>query len=114
MRRQENPGGYVVHTLIAVFPAFFGTDDFETCLIDVVNRGDARRYDRGHRGHAGGRLAWRGSDSGALVPRQSQRLFLRQIPGSRRVPLWSRSCGIHAIDWIRDTLPGYGDQGVTP
>ncbi|MDR2164461.1 MAG: ADP-ribosyl-[dinitrogen reductase] hydrolase, partial [Zoogloeaceae bacterium] len=38
-RRQENPSGYVVHTLVAVFQAFFGTDDFETCLIEVVNRG---------------------------------------------------------------------------
>jgi ADP-ribosyl-[dinitrogen reductase] hydrolase len=38
-RRQENPSGYVVHTLSAVFQAFFSTDSFESCLIDVVNRG---------------------------------------------------------------------------
>lgn len=34
-----NPGGYVVDTLQAVFQAFFDTDDFKSCLIDVVNRG---------------------------------------------------------------------------
>lgn len=38
-RRRENPSGYVVETLQAVFQAFFGTDSFEACLIDVVNRG---------------------------------------------------------------------------
>ncbi|MDR3352414.1 MAG: ADP-ribosylglycohydrolase family protein [Zoogloeaceae bacterium] len=38
-RRQENPSGYIAHTLIAVFQAFFGTESFEACLIDVVNRG---------------------------------------------------------------------------
>jgi ADP-ribosyl-[dinitrogen reductase] hydrolase len=38
-RRQENPSGYVVHTLQAVFQAFFATDSFESCLVDVVNRG---------------------------------------------------------------------------
>ena len=35
----ENPSGYVVDTLIAVFQSFFATDSFEDCLIDVVNRG---------------------------------------------------------------------------
>jgi ADP-ribosyl-[dinitrogen reductase] hydrolase len=38
-RRQENPSGYVAHTLAAVFQAFFSTDGFESCLIDIVNRG---------------------------------------------------------------------------
>ena len=38
-RRQENPSGYVAHTLQAVFQAFFATNSFEACLIDVVNRG---------------------------------------------------------------------------
>ncbi|MDR1887847.1 MAG: ADP-ribosyl-[dinitrogen reductase] hydrolase [Zoogloeaceae bacterium] len=38
-RRQENPSAYVAHTLQAVFQAFFATDSFESCLIDVVNRG---------------------------------------------------------------------------
>ena len=38
-RPEENPSGYVVHTLRAVFQAFFGTDSFEAALIDVVNRG---------------------------------------------------------------------------
>jgi ADP-ribosyl-[dinitrogen reductase] hydrolase len=38
-RRQENPSGYVAHTLVAVFQAFFSTGSFESCLIDIVNRG---------------------------------------------------------------------------
>ncbi|AGA91932.1 ADP-ribosyl-(dinitrogen reductase) hydrolase [Thioflavicoccus mobilis 8321] len=38
-KRIENPGGYIVETLRAVFQALFSTDDFETALIDVVNRG---------------------------------------------------------------------------
>jgi ADP-ribosyl-[dinitrogen reductase] hydrolase len=33
------PTGYIVETLQAVFQAFFTTDSFEECLIDVVNRG---------------------------------------------------------------------------
>jgi ADP-ribosyl-[dinitrogen reductase] hydrolase len=38
-RRMENPGGYLVETLRAVFQALFSTDSFETALVDVVNRG---------------------------------------------------------------------------
>ncbi len=38
-QRLENPGGYIVETLQAVFQALFGTHDFENALIDVVNRG---------------------------------------------------------------------------
>ncbi len=35
----ENPSGYIVDTLRAVFQALFATDSFESALIDVVNRG---------------------------------------------------------------------------
>lgn len=38
-RRVENPSGYIVHTLQAVFQAFFSNDSFEAILVDVVNRG---------------------------------------------------------------------------
>lgn len=38
-RNASNPSGYIVHTLCAVFQAFFDTDSFEECLVDVVNRG---------------------------------------------------------------------------
>jgi ADP-ribosyl-[dinitrogen reductase] hydrolase len=38
-RRMENPGGYLVETLRAVFQALFATDSFAGALIDVVNRG---------------------------------------------------------------------------
>ncbi len=39
VRQRMNPSGYVVDTLQAVFQALFDTDNFEDCLIDVVNRG---------------------------------------------------------------------------
>jgi len=39
IRREENPSGYVAHTLAAVFQAFFSTSSFESCLVDIVNRG---------------------------------------------------------------------------
>ncbi len=39
VRQSQNPSGYVVDTLQAVFQSFFDTDDFRGCLIDVVNRG---------------------------------------------------------------------------
>jgi ADP-ribosyl-[dinitrogen reductase] hydrolase len=38
-RRRENPSGFVVDTMQAVFQSFFATETFEDCLIDVVNRG---------------------------------------------------------------------------
>lgn len=38
-RRRENPSGYVVDTIQAVFQSFFATETFEDCMIDVVNRG---------------------------------------------------------------------------
>ncbi len=38
-RCRDNPSGYVVETLQAVFQAFFASDSFEHCLINVVNRG---------------------------------------------------------------------------
>ncbi|MBK9029278.1 MAG: ADP-ribosyl-[dinitrogen reductase] hydrolase [Propionivibrio sp.] len=38
-KRRDNPSGYVVETMQAVLQAFFTTNRFEECLIDVVNRG---------------------------------------------------------------------------
>jgi ADP-ribosyl-[dinitrogen reductase] hydrolase len=37
--QRQNPSGYIVDTVQAVFQALFDTDSFEDCLIDVVNRG---------------------------------------------------------------------------
>lgn len=37
--RVENPSGFIVDTLRAVFQALTGTDSFEDAVIDVVNRG---------------------------------------------------------------------------
>lgn len=38
-KRRDYPSGYVVDTTQAVLQAFFDTDSFEECLIEVVNRG---------------------------------------------------------------------------
>lgn len=38
-KRPANPGGYIAETLKSVFDAFLSTSRFESCLIDVVNRG---------------------------------------------------------------------------
>jgi ADP-ribosyl-[dinitrogen reductase] hydrolase len=38
-RHRDNPSAYIVETLQAVLQAFFDTDSFEGCLVDVVNRG---------------------------------------------------------------------------
>jgi ADP-ribosyl-[dinitrogen reductase] hydrolase len=38
-RQRDNPSGYIVETLQAVFQALFDNDGFAACLIDVVNRG---------------------------------------------------------------------------
>ena len=38
-KRRDNPSGFVVETMQAVLQSFFATDNFEDCLIDVVNRG---------------------------------------------------------------------------
>ena len=39
VKKVTNPGGFIVETLQAVLQSFYSTDDFESCLIDVVNRG---------------------------------------------------------------------------
>lgn len=39
VRQSQNPSGYIVDTIQAVFQSFFDTDDLRSCLIDVVNRG---------------------------------------------------------------------------
>ena len=61
-KRIENPSGYVVDTIQAVFQAFFGTASFEDCLLDVVNRG-------GDADTTGPRRRWRRS-AGRLGIRQ--------------------------------------------
>ena len=38
-KRQDNPSGFLPDTLRAVFQSFARTDNFESALIDVVNRG---------------------------------------------------------------------------
>lgn len=38
-RSRSNPTGYVVDTLQAVMQAFFQSESFEECLVNVVNRG---------------------------------------------------------------------------
>lgn len=38
-KRMDNPSGYIVDTLRAVFQALFASDSFESALVNVVNRG---------------------------------------------------------------------------
>jgi ADP-ribosyl-[dinitrogen reductase] hydrolase len=38
-KKIANPGGYIVETLQAVLHSLYSTDSFESCLVDVVNRG---------------------------------------------------------------------------
>lgn len=38
-KRRDYPSGYVVDTVQAVLQAFFDTDTFDECLVEVVNRG---------------------------------------------------------------------------
>lgn len=38
-KRRDNPSGFIVETVQAVFQALFATESFEDCLIEVVNRG---------------------------------------------------------------------------
>ena len=38
-KRRENPSGWIVETMQAVLQALMDTDDFESCLVDVANRG---------------------------------------------------------------------------
>ncbi len=38
-RRRDNPSGWVVETVQAVLQALLDNGDFESCLVDVVNRG---------------------------------------------------------------------------
>jgi ADP-ribosyl-[dinitrogen reductase] hydrolase len=37
--RRDNPSGYIVDTLQAVFQALFSTNNFEAALVEIVNRG---------------------------------------------------------------------------
>jgi len=69
-RRQENPSGYIVHTLQAVFQAVLGNATFEETLVDVVNRG----------GDADTTGAIAGMIAGALYGRNAiPRRWLRQL-----------------------------------
>jgi ADP-ribosyl-[dinitrogen reductase] hydrolase len=38
-KRMDSPSGYIVDTLRVVFQSLFATGDFESALVDVVNRG---------------------------------------------------------------------------
>jgi ADP-ribosyl-[dinitrogen reductase] hydrolase len=69
-RRVVNPSGYIVHTLQVVFQAFFGHDDFESVLIDVVNRGG----DADTTGAIAGMLAGACYGLQSIPPRWSQKL----------------------------------------
>jgi ADP-ribosyl-[dinitrogen reductase] hydrolase len=91
-RRRENPSGFIVDTMQAVFQAFFATETFEDCLIEVVNRGG----DADTTGAIAGMLAGARYGQGSIPRRwlkavdektssrcseQAGALLLRPIPG---------------------------------
>lgn len=69
-RRADNPSGYIVHTLQVVFQAFFAQADFESILVDVVNRGG----DADTTGAIAGMLAGACYGFAAIPERWSRRL----------------------------------------
>lgn len=68
--RRDNPSGYIVDTFQAVFQALFSCPDFESCLIDVVNRGG----DADTTGAIAGMLAGALYGLSSLPPRWLQKL----------------------------------------
>ncbi len=74
-RRRENPSGWIVETMQAVLQALLATDNFESCLVDVVNRGG----DSDTTGAIAGMLA------GALYgPEALPARWLRAVDGATR------------------------------
>ena len=74
-REVDNPSGWIVETLQAVFQAFFKHDDFKSILVDIVNRGG----DADTTGAIGGMLA--GAYYGeAAIPSQ----WLQTLDGDMR------------------------------
>lgn len=64
-RRRENPSGWIVETQQAVLQALMETDSFESCLINVTNRGG----DADTTGAIAGMLAGALYGLGAIPPR---------------------------------------------
>ncbi len=86
-RRRENPSGYIVDTLQAVFQGFFDSDSFEDCLIETVNRG----------GDADTTGAIAGMVAGACYgPEAIPRRWLNALSGAVR-----ESCEAQALDLVR-------------
>lgn len=88
-RREENPSGFIVHTLRAVFQAFFDTDSFEACLVDVVNRGG----DADTTGAIAGMLAGAHYGTGAIPDR-----WVRALD-----PAISKACRDQALALLAST-----------
>jgi ADP-ribosyl-[dinitrogen reductase] hydrolase len=87
-RRMENPSGWIVDTLCAVFQALFSTNDFEDALIDVVNRGG----DSDTTGAILGMLA------GALYgPDRIPARWLAALDGTVRVECEQQAAGLIAL-----------------
>ena len=96
-KRCENPSGYIVDTIHAVFQSFFATESFEECLTDVVNRGG----DADTTGAIAGMLA--GARYGLeTIPKR----WLRALDGITR-----SQCEQQATSLINQTL---AKTGVAP
>jgi ADP-ribosyl-[dinitrogen reductase] hydrolase len=99
-RPVENPSGWMVETLQAVFQAFFAHDNLETILIDVVNRGG----DADTTGAIAGMLA--GACHGVdAIPRRWLRALDREVRTAcedqalallelARTADWGRGCSV--------------------
>jgi ADP-ribosyl-[dinitrogen reductase] hydrolase len=87
-KRRDNPSGFVVETVQAVFQAFFATESFEDCLIDVVNRGG----DADTTGAIAGMLAGARYGTGDLP-----RTWVRAIDGEVRERCNAQAEALHAL-----------------
>lgn len=79
-RPRDNPSGYVVETLQAVFQAFFETENVRDCLLNVVNRGG----DADTTGAIAGMLAGALYGPEALPPRWLDRLEVQSRQACER------------------------------
>jgi ADP-ribosyl-[dinitrogen reductase] hydrolase len=99
-RRVENPSGYIVHTLQAVFQALFDTASFEECLVDVVNRGG----DADTTGAIAGMLA------GAIYgPESIPEAWLETLDRELR-----EACRVQALALLRLSAAGAAAEGLPP
>lgn len=98
-KKMNNPSGYIVDTMQAVFQSFFDTDSFQDCLVDVVNRGG----DADTTGAIAGKIAGAYYGSHAIPAKWLSRLNAK----TRDL------CETQALDLIDYAYANWGDRGMT-